>query len=216
MKNKPGLCGVVVALVGLTPACAVQEDESVDEADIVGVGVEDGAKVSHHCSLLDAQLIRAREATLMYRDVDVAIAAGFMQSGECVSHPVLGAMGYHFVNPARLADPLVIEEPEALLYVLEGDTFRLVAIEYLQLIFVDGMPYLGCGVENESCPPANPPPAPSLFDGITFDGPMAGHQPGMPWHFDQHVWLYESNPSGLFAPFNPALSCTADDCEDPH
>jgi hypothetical protein len=36
---------------------------------------------------------------------------------------------------------------------------------------------------------------------------MPGHNPSMPWHYDQHVWLFETNPSGLFAPFNPALSC---------
>jgi hypothetical protein len=49
-------------------------------------------------------------------------------------------------------------------------------------------------------------PAPSLF-GQTFQGPMPGHNPQMPWHYDLHVWLFESNPSGLFAPFNPAFSC---------
>jgi hypothetical protein len=26
-------------------------------------------------------------------------------------------------------------------------------------------------------------------------------------HFDRHVWLYRDNPSGLFAQFNPAVSC---------
>jgi hypothetical protein len=29
----------------------------------------------------------------------------------------------------------------------------------------------------------------------------------MPVHYDLHVWLYADNPSGLFAPFNPSLSC---------
>jgi hypothetical protein len=26
-------------------------------------------------------------------------------------------------------------------------------------------------------------------------------------HFDRHVWLYRDNPHGLFALFNPAVSC---------
>jgi len=47
---------------------------------------------------------------------------------------------------------------------------------------------------------------PSLF-GQEFDGPMAGHAPGMPVHYDLHVWFWHDNPNGLFAPFNPALSC---------
>ena len=36
---------------------------------------------------------------------------------------------------------------------------------------------------------------------------MPGHNPQMPWHYDLHVWFWEDNPDGLFAPFNPALSC---------
>ncbi len=26
-------------------------------------------------------------------------------------------------------------------------------------------------------------------------------------HFDRHVWIYRDNPNGVFAPFNPAVSC---------
>ena len=26
-------------------------------------------------------------------------------------------------------------------------------------------------------------------------------------HYDRHVWLYRDNPNGIFAPFNPAVSC---------
>jgi len=35
---------------------------------------------------------------------------------------------------------------------------------------------------------------------------MPGHD-AMPVHYDLHVWVAERNPSGLFAPFNPTLSC---------
>jgi hypothetical protein len=47
---------------------------------------------------------------------------------------------------------------------------------------------------------------PSIF-GQPFDGPMPGHNPAMPVHYDLHVWLSADNPSGLFAQFNPSLSC---------
>lgn len=50
-------------------------------------------------------------------------------------------------------------------------------------------------------------PSPVLF-GRTFDGPMAGHGPGMPWHYDLHVWIWAHNPSGTFAQFNPAPNVT--------
>jgi hypothetical protein len=36
---------------------------------------------------------------------------------------------------------------------------------------------------------------------------MFGHAPGMPVHYDLHVWLWKTNPSGLFNPWNPDLSC---------
>jgi len=36
---------------------------------------------------------------------------------------------------------------------------------------------------------------------------MPGHSRVMPIHYDLHVWLWESNASGMFAPFNPELSC---------
>jgi hypothetical protein len=26
-------------------------------------------------------------------------------------------------------------------------------------------------------------------------------------HYDRHVWLYRDNPNGLFAQFNPNVSC---------
>jgi hypothetical protein len=47
---------------------------------------------------------------------------------------------------------------------------------------------------------------PQLF-GRTFDGPMPGHSPEMPWHWDLRVWVWAYNPSGTFAQWNPALKC---------
>lgn len=35
----------------------------------------------------------------------------------------------------------------------------------------------------------------------------AGHNPVTPIHDDLQVWVAASNPSGLFALFNPALAC---------
>jgi hypothetical protein len=26
-------------------------------------------------------------------------------------------------------------------------------------------------------------------------------------HYDRHVWIYRTNPNGVFAPFNPAVTC---------
>ena len=43
--------------------------------------------------------------------------------------------------------------------------------------------------------------------GIPFDGPMAGHAPGMPMHYDLHVWAWRANPAGTFEEWNPHVHC---------
>jgi hypothetical protein len=51
--------------------------------------------------------------------------------------------------------------------------------------------------------------APPTFKGQPFDDhrkPALRH--GIPFgHYDLHVWLYRTNPAGIFAPFNPEVSC---------
>lgn len=47
---------------------------------------------------------------------------------------------------------------------------------------------------------------PALF-GVPFDGPMPGHEEGMPEHYDLHAWAWRANPNGVFAPFNPNVGC---------
>jgi hypothetical protein len=140
-------------------------------------------------------LARVRQVTDKYHDVNAALADGFIETPDCVSSPD-GGMGIHFINPARLMDPSEnILEPEILLYVKTDDGMKLIGVEY----------FYGIGAPDTPVP--NPaPPAPVLF-GRPFDGPMAQHEPGQPPHYDLHVWVWQANPSGMFAPFNPTVSC---------
>ena len=32
---------------------------------------------------------------------------------------------------------------------------------------------------------------------------MLGHEPGMPIHYDLHVWIWQHNPVGMLDMFNP-------------
>jgi hypothetical protein len=141
------------------------------------------------------ELAQVRQATAKYHDVNVALADGFIRTPECVESPD-GGMGIHFINPARLMDPAEnILEPEILLYVESGNGLKLIGVEY----------FYGIGAPDTPIP--NPaPPAPILF-GRPFDGPMEQHEPGQPPHYDLHVWVWQGNPSGVFAPFNPNVSC---------
>jgi hypothetical protein len=53
--------------------------------------------------------------------------------------------------------------------------------------------------------------APEIFGQKLF-GPMDGHEPIMPKelsHYDLHVWLWKTNPRGVFTSTNSAVKCDA-------
>ena len=142
------------------------------------------------------QLAQVRRATAKYHDVNAALADGFVPTPHCIAEPGLGVMGIHYINPPRLMDAEVnILEPEILLYVESRNGLKLVGVEYW---FSIGAP---------DTPVPNPaPPAPVIF-GRPLDGPMDAHEPVQPPHYDLHAWIWQANPSGIFASFNPNVSC---------
>jgi hypothetical protein len=148
-------------------------------------------------SQLGPQIAAVRAATAQFHDVNVAIAAGYLDpaNGTCEydRENGTGAMGIHSGNPGVLQDPNIDPlRPEVLLYLPKPEGgFRLVGVEYVRYVF---------GSDPASAP------AIALF-GHPFDGPMPGHFPGMPWHQELHVWVWANNPDGLFTRWNPAISC---------
>ena len=56
---------------------------------------------------------------------------------------------------------------------------------------------------------------PSLF-GHSFDITPDGNRFGLPAFYSLHVWLYKHNPAGVFAMWNPDVTCTPDDGHDGH
>lgn len=133
-------------------------------------------------------LAAVRAGTARYHDADAAIAAGYQPAGECVSTPD-GAMGVHFVNPAlvRPGAPVDPANPPMLTYgPSPSGELQLWSAEFFEPDVGQPVPTLG---------------------SQPFDGPMPGHDADMPTHYDLHVWVGAHNPAGIFAPFNPALSC---------
>jgi hypothetical protein len=139
-------------------------------------------------SSYDNDLKAVRVATARFHSPAQALRAGYLPSPECVSSP-MGGMGFHYENPALMADPAVdAARPEVLLYAPgEDGDLVLVGVEYF---------HSAAGISE----------APQLF-GRVFEGPMPGHHPGMGVHYDLHVWVWQANPSGTFAQFNPTVSC---------
>jgi hypothetical protein len=150
---------------------------------------------------LGAQLENVQAATAKYQNVAAALADGFLAPPTCASLAGQGAGGYHYTNPGRVDGRVVAEEPETLLYIPENGGLRLVGVEYFVPVVQDSVSYFGVTA------PSNPGATPKVL-GRDLDGPMAGHNPTMPWHWDLHVWIWRSNPAGTFSPWNPDLSCS--------
>ena len=141
-----------------------------------------------------ADVQSVRSAVAKYHSFGQAEKDGYTVAGEpCVSSPD-GAMGVHAFNPALAAtDAIDPTRPEVLLYAPKANgKLELVGVEYWK---ADADQNLATDGDR-----------PSVF-GKVFDGPMPGHSPVMPIHYDLHVWVAEANPSGLYAMFNPAVSC---------
>ena len=199
----------IVFAVGSSIACTEVAGPTMP-SQVAGLGTENTLASQ---STGQSGLEMVRQATAAFHDIDNAVAAGYLSpvGGHCESSTE-GAMGVHSANRALVQDQtLDPEHAEIVLYLPAGaGNDRLVGVEYMQIVLVRNTvtgvvsPWLSPNIWPPEYVVVNP--APSLF-GQTFDGPMAGHNPGRPWHYDLHVWAWNPNPSGTFAQWNPSLSC---------
>jgi len=127
-----------------------------------------------------------KQVTARYNATTQAIRAGYVPDTHCVESP-LGGMGYHWGSPSRRDAEFNPLEPEVVLYAPTRGGLKLVAVEYVVLNVGQPRPY---------------------FADYPFDigGVMPLTLAGIP-HWSLHVWLYQDNPNGIFAPFNPTVSC---------
>ena len=185
---------------------------------VVGAGLASFAYPGGAAADEAAQIAAVREATAKYKDVNIALAEGFVPAPSgCVSaaHEGLpaewGAMGIHYIHPAMLkitkTEPRVdgmtthtdFLKPSILLYEPQADG-SLVLLGVENLVFQKAWTEAG-----NTAPPA--------FAGRTWDA-MAD-DPATPGdeaheferHFDQHVWTLRENPNGALVPFNPNVTC---------
>ncbi len=136
-------------------------------------------------------LAQVRRATADYHDISIAEAAGYQLLGfynMCVSDPVLGAMGFHYIKTSILDANLDPLQPEAMVYVPdESGAKKLASVEYI--------------VVKSAWDAEHPGGPPTLF-GQTF-----GYNPAFGGLYTLHAWIWRPNPSGIFAYYNPVLSC---------
>jgi hypothetical protein len=184
----------------------------------VGSGAEEISSVPALAGEPDLAAVRA--ATERFRDVEAALAEGYIRdpfdlcdTAELLGRPAeLGAMGIHYFRPDLLGitappDPRVAGTgthtdfltPSILIYEPQANgSLELVAVE--NLAFATAW---------EAAGHRDPP----SFHGVPYDYMVndpetdADEAHMFEPHYDRHVWIYRENPNGLFAPFNPNVSC---------
>jgi hypothetical protein len=111
----------------------------------------------------------------------------------CIAEPGMGAMGYHYVNSARVGDPAIkLTRPEALLYSPDRHgRLHFAGVEYV-VIKADW-----------DATHASPP---RLF-GHEFNFSDAPNRFGLPPYYSLHVWAFKHNPAGMFEMWNPRVHC---------
>lgn len=150
-----------------------------------GLAASSISAVSAHVTDENAdELGELRQATAKYHDLNKAKADGYiLPQDHCISHPTRdAAMGYHYGNFALVDDSVDHTEPEVLVYEQRGKKRHLVAVEFLSTADPDGDP-------------------PSLFGHHFHPFP----EPQANWAL--HAWVWKNNPDGMFADFNPNVSC---------
>jgi hypothetical protein len=165
-------------------------------------------------------LDEVRAATARFQNVEVALAEGYVRDpgNMCDTAEMMGAaralggMGIHFFRPDLLGikgppNPRVdgegvhtdFRKPSILIYEPSADgSLELVAVE--NLVFKKAWHEAG----NKGRP---------TFHGVEydymFDDPKTSVDEAHMFepHYDRHVWLYRPNANGMFAQYNPTVTC---------
>jgi len=124
-----------------------------------------------------ADLARARAATARYHRVEQAEAEGYVNLNFCEE-----GEGCHWLNPALLDGHFDPAKPEILLYVRDGDGWRLVGVEYVIPLSL------------------SPGVAPEGFSGDADHWREDSEGVGL-WELTAWIWLH--NPNGMFEQHNP-------------
>lgn len=128
---------------------------------------------------------QVRAATARFQTIGNAQQAGYTaQYPAGCAQSAEGAQAFHYLNPA-LADSVVdLLRPELFMYEPQADgSLQLIGVDYV----VPFDAWKGDG--------------PPTLLGV----PFMRNEPLGVWAL--HIWAWRDNPSGMFAPWNPAVSC---------
>lgn len=139
----------------------------------------------------DREIEELRRAMKPFHDFNAAQSAGYTVSipdnpKECLDHPTLGAMGFHFGKLDLITNgDLSVTKPEVLIYEPQADG----GLEFVGVEFV--VPF-SIRDEEESPP-------------ILFGKEFRQNERFQVWEL--HAWVGRDNPDGMHPDYNPAVSC---------
>lgn len=159
----------------------------------MGLTLFAACKSSSTTDPVQSDLDKLTMAMAPYDNFSAAVSAGYADAiTPCWYFTGEGAMGYHQGKVSLIDGIPTLLEPEALMYEPQADqSLRFVGVEYI--VPIDA--WVGSD-------------RPVLFDREFSRNDALGL-------YTLHVWIGKTNPSGMFADWNPDVSCThADESED--
>ena len=194
-----GVAAATFALL-LAAACGGADTEPADEAGMPAAeapaaaepqpALPMGGAADTDAALTDEDRAAIADVTQRVSSLtspQAAIDAGFTDQHPegCASSPDgQGAQGIHYLNPSRLDAQVNVQEPELVMYEPQADgSHQLVGVDYV-------IPF-------DQWTAAEPP--------TLLGRPLMRNEPLGVWAI--HIWTHRENPSGIFAAWNPNVSC---------
>jgi len=174
-------------LVGIALLAAGCSPEPTTTTTTEGAAPQAAASQAGLGASVNQQLAALRAATAQFHNFDKAVAAGWSAKiTSCMELAGTGGMGFHYGNVGLIDGSVQVDQPELLLYEPEKNgRLRLVAVEYI-------IPYTFHS--RDAAPP------------VLFGKPFKQNDTFQLWGL--HAWVWDENPSGMFADWNPRVNCS--------
>ena len=178
---------LLVAAISLVAACSSMDPNT--PVSTVAATAQDGH--ASHAATNNGDLTpeqkqavaEVRKATTQFHDIAAAKAAGYTKQypAGCAESPA-GAQAFHYLNEGLVDGTVELLRPELVMYEPQPNgSLQLLGVDYVVPLTASAT-------------------APTLL-GV----PFARNEPLGVWAL--HIWSARPNPSGMFAAWNPKVSC---------
>jgi hypothetical protein len=179
---------LTAAAVGLIAACSSTDATPVAAPALAEQGDAHAShgRASNNGDLTPEQkkaVAAVRNATARFHDIEATKAAGYLkQYPPGCAESAEGAQGFHYLNEGLVDGTVELLKPELVMYEPQPNgKLQLIGVDYVVPLTSSATPPTLLGVE------------------------FARNEPLGVWAL--HIWSARPNPSGMFAAWNPKVSC---------